>query len=132
MEAFLEARARGRKVRAATQGLTDSLKAAQQYCEAHPPAALVNQLCGGILDTANSLERYDPADVRQWLEENRRRLLAQRQRHRDLLAARLTAARLEEVEGLLATADWADVGVEPLTVGTAGLCVGQVVSARRR
>ena len=132
MDSYLTARARGRKVNRATQALTDSLKVAQRYCESHPAATLVNQLCRGILDTANSLERYDTADVRRWLDENRRRLRAQRQRHRDLMAARLTASRREELDGLLATAEWRDARTESLLVGAKDLCVGEVISARRR
>lgn len=132
MEGFLEAQQHGRKVSRATRILTEALRAAQAHCSAHPPATLVHQLCGGILDTANSLQRYRPEDARQWLEENRRRLVAQRQRVRDLVNASLTAARLAQVEALLGEAPWCDGALRTLRVGSDEVFVGVVVTARRR
>lgn len=131
MEAFVEANRRRRQVSRATQTLTGALKAAQAYCAEHPPATLVHQLCGGILDTANSLARYRPEDVRDWLDDNRRRLVAQRQRVRDLVAASLTAPRRNQLEGLLDAAPWAGHALHALDVGEDGVPVGVVVEATK-
>ena len=132
MGEFLEANERQRKVARATRRLTDALKAAEAYCAESPPATIVRQLCGGILDTANSLPRYRPADVRQWLDDNRLRLVDQRLRVRDLLAASLTPARRGQIEALLGTAPWRDCALQPLGVGSDGGSVGVGVTARRR
>lgn len=131
MKAYLDARARGRRVQRATQVLTDALRSAEAYCAAHPPATLIQQLCAGILETANRLERYHPADVDRWLVDNRDRLRAQRQRTRDLLAASLSPKRLDEVLTILRAPPWSGAEVVSLDVGSAPASVGRVVTAVR-
>jgi ubiquinone/menaquinone biosynthesis C-methylase UbiE len=131
MEAYLRARVQQRKVARATRELTEALREAEAYCNAEAGAALLRQLCGAILDTANRLEKYHPEDVSRWLEENRRRLRGQRQRTRDLLRSCLTPARAEQVERILGGAGWSGLRSRPLELGTDGVRVGRLVSARR-
>ncbi|MDH4108898.1 MAG: class I SAM-dependent methyltransferase [Gammaproteobacteria bacterium] len=132
MSIYIEARARGRKVNRATRTLTEALRAAQAHCATNPPATLVSQLCGGMLNTANQFGRYHPADVKYWLDENRKRLRGQRQRIRDLLSACLSRDRLDEVERVLGAAPWSDCKISSLNVGEAGACVGRIIHATRR
>ena len=131
MKTYTKARARGRKVSRATRELTEALRSAEAHCAANPPATLVRQLCGGILDTANQFEKYRPADVERWLEENLKRLRGQRQRSRDLVAACLSKSRLARVEQAFGAEPWSDAGISSLNVGSAGNSVGQLIHAVR-
>ena len=131
MKTYIKARVRNRKVSRATRELTEALRAAEAHCAANPSATLVRQLCGGILDTANRFEKYHPADVEGWLEENLKRLRGQRQRARDLLSACLSKRRLATVEQTLGAAPWSDAVISSLNVGAAGDSVGQLVHAVR-
>ena len=131
MKTYTRARARGRKVNRATRELTEALRSAEAHCAAHPPATLVQQLCGGILETANRFEKYRPADVERWLEENLKRLRGQRQRSRDLLSACLSGHRLARVEQALGAEPWSNAAVSSLNAGAAGDSVGQLVHAVR-
>jgi len=131
MKAYIQARARGRKVSRATRILTEALRSAEAHCHANPPATLVRQLCGGILHTANQFETYHPADAEQWLAENLKRLRGQRQRTRDLLSARLSRDRLATVEQVLGAPPWSDVAISSLNVGAAGDSVGRLIHAAR-
>jgi len=131
MKRYVEARARGRKVSRATRELTEALKGAQAYCAANPPATLVQQLCGGILDTANSFDKYHPDDVGNWLDENQKRLRGQRQRTRDLLAACLSAERRDQVAEALNAAPWSACEISSLRMAAANESVGQLVQAVR-
>ena len=132
MKAYVRARARGRKVNRATRELTEALRKAEAHCAANPPATLVRQLCGGILDTANQFEKYRPADVQRWLEENLKRLRGQRQRTRDLLSACLSGRRLAQVERTLGAEPWSDAAISSLNVGAAGNSVGKLIHAVRQ
>ena len=131
MKTYMRARVRHRKVSRATRELTEALRAAEAHCAANPPATLVRQLCGGILETANRFEKYHPADVEGWLKENLKRLRGQRQRGRDLLAARLSGHRLAQVERALGTEPWSDAVISSLDLGATGDSVGQLVHAVR-
>lgn len=131
MNTYIEARTRGRKVSRATRVLTEALRSAEAYCNANPPAALVRQLCGGILDTANRFEKYHPADVARWLEENLKRLRGQRRRTRDLVSACLSGDRLARVEQALGAAPWSEAAISSLNVGAAGDSVGRLIHAVR-
>lgn len=131
MKSYIEARVRGRKVSRATRVLTEALRSAESHYLANPPATLVQQLCGGIMDTANQFEKYHPADVERWLEENLKRLHGQRQRTRDLLSACLSADRLARIEQVLGAAPWSDVAISSLSVGAAGDSVGRLIKAVR-
>lgn len=132
MEAFLRAHAQQRRAARATRELTEALREAEAYCKARPDATLLRQLCGAILDTANQLEKYHPDDVRRWLDENRRRLQGQRQRTRDLQRSCLSPARAEQVERILGGPSWSDLSTGALKLGAGAVCVGRLVSARRR
>lgn len=132
MKSYVTARTRGRKVSRATQVLTEALRRAEAHCNSHPPATLVHQLCGGILDTANQFEKYRPADVEHWLDENLRRLRGQRRRTADLLSACLADNRLVQVERLLGAPPWTGAEIASLNVGTSGVPVGQLLHAVRR
>jgi len=131
MKTYIGARVRGRKVSRATRELAEALRSAEAHCAANPPATLVRQLCGGILDTANQFEKYHPADVERWLEENLKRLRGQRQRTRDLLSACLSGDRLAQVEQAIGVAPWSDAAISSLNVGAAGDSVGQLIHAVR-
>ncbi len=131
MRTYLKACARNRKVSRATHALTRALRRAEAHCAANPSASLVRQLCGGILETANRMEKYHPADVERWLDENLARLRGQRQRTRDLLSACLSGRRLERVERALAGAAWSGAEISALKVGAAGDTVGQLIHAVR-
>jgi SAM-dependent methyltransferase len=131
MKSYIEARVRGRKVLRATRALTDALRAAEAHCATHPSATLVRQLCSGILETANQFERYRPADVEHWLDENRKRLRGQRQRTRDLLSACLSGERLDRVGRALGAAPWSEFEIHSLDVGAAAHSVGRLVHAVR-
>jgi hypothetical protein len=131
MKAFTRARTRGRKVLRATRVLTEALRSAEAHCAANPPATLLRQLCGGILETANLLDKYHPADVDLWLEENLKRLHGQRQRICDLLSACLSPDRLARVEQILGTRSWSGAAISSLDVGAAGDSVGRFVRACR-
>lgn len=131
MQAFVRAHVRRRKVSRATRELTAALRRAESHCAANPPATLVHQLCGGILETANRFERYRPADVQDWLNENLKRLRGERQRVRDMLSARLSGRRLARVEQILGAEPWSDSEVSPFGVGATGNSVGQLVHAVR-
>lgn len=132
MQAFIDASDKGRKVERALRGLTESLQQAQRYCESHPPAKIVHQLCGGILNTTNDFEKYRPDDVARWLRENRKRLVGQRQRILDLQSAGLSAERLASVKRRLSTDPWAQLHVTPLKLGDEAQPVGQLIQAHRR
>jgi len=129
MESYIEARLRSRKVNRATRELTEVLRAAESYCTANPAAMLVRQICGAILETANRWDRYRPAELEHWLDENRKRMRGHRQRIRDLQAARLTGERLETVEQTLRAAPWSDAAITSLEVGAASDSVGRLVRA---
>ena len=131
MKTYIEARARSRKVSRATRILTEALRSAEAHCHANPPATLVQQLCGGILDTANQFEKYHPADVEHWRAENLKRLRSQRQRTRDLLSACLSGDRLAHVEQVLGAAPWTDAAISSLKVAAASACVGRLIQAAR-
>ena len=131
MRAFVRAHVRRRKVSRATRELTEALRRAESHCAANPPAALVHQLCGGILETANRFEKYRPADVEDWLNENLKRLRGERQRVRDMLSARLSGPRLARVEQILDAEPWSDAGISPFEVGTTGDSAGQLIHAVR-
>ena len=131
MKTYMRARVRGRKVSRATRELTEALRSAEAHCAANPPATLVRQLCGGILDTANQFEKYHPADVERWLKENLKRLRGQRQRTRDLLSACLSERRLAQVEQAFGAGPWSDAVISSFNVGAAGDSVGQLVHAVR-
>ena len=131
MITYIRARVRGRNVSRATRELTEALRSAEAHCAANPPATLVRQLCGGILDTANQFEKYHPADVERWLAENRKRLRGQRQRGRDLLSACLSRRRLAQVKQVFGAGPWSDAVISSLNVGAAGDSVGQLVHAVR-
>lgn len=132
MSAYTEARVRGRKVSRATRILAEALRSAEAHCAAHPPATLVRQLCGGILDTANQYEKYHPDDIERWLEENLKRLRGQRQRTSDLLSACLSGDRLARVEQALGAAPWSGAAISSLGMGAAGGSVGRLIHAVRR
>ena len=131
MQAFVRAHVRRRKVSRATRELTEALRRAESHCAANPPAALVHQLCGGILETANRFEKYRPADVQDWLNENLKRLRGERQRVRDMLSACLSGPRLAQVEQTLGAEPWSDVEISPFEVGTTGDSAGQLIHAVR-
>ena len=131
MKTYVRARVRNRKVSRATRELTQALRRAEAHCTANPPATLVRQLCGGILDTANQFEKHRPADVERWLNENLKRLRGQRQRTRDLLSACLSRRRLAQVEQAFAAGLWSDAVVSSLNAAAAGDSVGQLVHAVR-
>lgn len=131
MQTYIRARARRRKLNRATRELTEALRSAEAHCAANPPATLVRQLCGGILDTANRFEKYRPADAERWLNENLKRLRAQRQRTRDLLASCLSRRRLAQVERTLGMEPWSNAAVSSLNLGAAGDSVGLLVHAGR-
>ncbi|MFT4767323.1 MAG: ubiquinone/menaquinone biosynthesis C-methylase UbiE [Glaciecola sp.] len=132
MKAFIEACATGYKVKRATKQLTEALRKAEAYCTANPGATLVRQLCGGILDTANNFEKYRPEDARRWLEENRQRLRSQRQRIRDLQAARLSEERLAQLQLALSTGPWTEPVITSLDVNAGSDSVGLLIHATRR
>ena len=129
MRAFVKARVRKRKVSRATRELTEALRMAESHCAAKPPATLVHQLCGGILETANRFERYRPDDIEHWLNENIKRLRGDRQRVRDLLSARLSKRRLARVEQVLGAEPWSGAEISPFDVGATGDPVGQLIHA---
>ena len=131
MQAFVRALVRKRKVSRATRELTEALRRAESHCAAKPPATLVHQLCGGILETANQFERYRPADVEHWLNENLKRLRGERQRVRDLLSACLSRRRLARVEQALGADPWSDAAISSFDVGVSGDSVGQLIHAVR-
>jgi hypothetical protein len=131
MKTYIEARVRGGKVGRATRILTEALRSAEAHCAANPPAMLVRQLRGGILDTANQFEKYHPADVERWAKESLKRLRGQRQRTCDLLSACLSGDRLTQVEHAFGAAPWSDAAISSLIVGATGYSVGQLVHAVR-
>ena len=131
MQAYVKAHVRKRKVSRATRELTEALRRAESHCAAEPPATLVHQLCGGILETANLFERYRPDDVEDWLNENLKRLRGERQRIRDLLSARLSGRRLARVERTLGAEPWSGAEISSFDVGAAGDSVGQLIHAVR-
>ncbi|MFK7829885.1 MAG: class I SAM-dependent methyltransferase [Congregibacter sp.] len=129
MQAYLEAHARGRKVERATRVLTEALRVAEAHCAASPPATLVHQLCGGILDTANRIEQYHVDDISTWLTENRKRLRGQRQRIHDLQAARLSETRLAALKQSLDRPPWSEAMLTSLDVGAHNESVGRLIHA---
>ena len=131
MQAFVRALVRKRKVSRATRELTEALRRAESHCATKPPATLVHQLCGGILETANQFERYRPADVEHWLNENLKRLRGERQRVRDLLSACLSRRRLARVEQTLGAEPWSGAVISSFDVGASGDSVGQLIHAVR-
>ncbi len=131
MQAYVKARVRKRKVSRATRELTEALRMAESHCAAEPPATLVHQLCGGILETANQFQKYRPADVEHWLNENLKRLRGERQRVRDLQSACLSRRRLARVEQTLGAEPWSDAVISSFDVGAAGNSVGQLIRAVR-
>ena len=131
MQAFVRAQVRRRKVSRATRELTEALRKAESHCAAAPPATLVHQLCGGILETANQFEKYHPADVEDWLNENIKRLRGERQRVRDMLSASLSGPRLARVEQILGAEPWSNAQISPFEVGATGDSAGQLIHAVR-
>ena len=131
MKRYVEARTHGRRVSRATRVLTEALRAAEAHCAANQPATLVNELCGSILNTANQFERYHPADVELWLEENRQRLRGQKQRTHDLLSACLSGERVDLIEQTLGATPWSGVAISTLKAGAGGGSVGQLVRASK-
>lgn len=130
MAAYLHCHQRQSGRQQAIAALTASLREAQAYCEANPPATLLRQLCAAILETANHLPQYSLSAVQQWLDENHRRLLQQRQRLLEQQAAALDAARLGVLSAQLRGAPWAGLSCTPLYAHCRDTLLGQVLLSR--
>lgn len=132
MQQFLEAQRRGRKIARATEALTEVLRRCEQFCIDHPNAKLAPQLCGAILDTANSIEKYRPDDVQHWLKDNLKKLRGQRQRITDLQAASLNAERLSLLEQRLHKEPWLPASISALKGKSDAAPLGLIVDAYKR
>ena len=111
--------------------LRSALVEAEEYCRAHPPAKVVDEVCTVLADTAQRWQFYHPDDLDEMLADSRKRLIAHRQRINDLQRAVLSPERLEAVRARLRQAAWDDVAFSALRVGTASTPIGILVEARR-
>ena len=131
MRRFVAERRRGRAPKRAAKELAAALAKAEQYCNDHPPAALVREVCTVIADTARRWQAYRLEDLDRMLIDSRSRLQAHRQRMSDLMAAILSPARLEAVRRRLQPPAWQERSLAELRVGASASSVGMRIEARR-
>lgn len=122
---------RGRAPKRTAKELAAALAKAEQYCNAHPPAAVVREVCTVIAETARRWQAYRLEDLDRMLSDSRARLQAHRQRMSDLTAAVLTPARLEAVRRRLQPPVWQEASMTELRVGASAGSVGMLIEARR-
>ena len=131
MRRFVAERRRGRAPKRTAKELAAALAKAEQYCNAHPPADLVREVCTVIADTARRWQAYRLEDLDRMLSDSRSRLQAHRQRMSDLTAAILSPARLETVRRRLRRPAWQEISMAELRVGASASSVGMLIEARR-
>ena len=131
MRRFVAERRRGKAPKRAAKELAAALAKAEQYCNAHPPADLVREVCTVIADTARRWQAYRLQDLDRMLSDSRSRLQAHRQRMSDLAAAILSPARLEAVRRRLRPPAWQEISMAELRVGASASSVGMLIEARR-
>ena len=131
MRRFVAERRRGRAPKRAAKELAAALAKAEQYCNDHPPAALMREVCTVIADTARRWQAYRLEDLDRMLIDSRSRLQAHRQRMSDLMAAVLSPARLEAVRRRLQPPAWQERSMAELRVGASVSSVGLLIEARR-
>jgi SAM-dependent methyltransferase len=131
MNAFVARARRHKDMDYSVKMLNESFTQAFEFCKAHPPAKVVQELCSGFADIANRWQAYDPGDLAKMLDEAERRLLAHASRIQSLLGAVLTPARLESVRAHLTQPPWRRLTIDPVRVGQGPSDIGLHIRAER-
>ena len=122
---------RGKKPGLAMNRLDKSMRTAEDFCRSHPPANIVREVCGGLAETANRWQAYEPNDLYSMVEHSRKALVGHRQRILDLGDAVLTPERLGRVKACLSAPVWTDVAIDTMTAGVGNGPIGLLIEANR-
>lgn len=131
MNTFVARQRRQKDMQYSVKMLNESFAAAEEFCRAHPPAKVVQEVCGGFAEIANRWQAYNAGDLAKMMEEAERRLVAHRYRIQSLLAAAMTPQRMETVRARLAQPHWNDLSISELRVGVSQSEIGICIRARR-
>jgi len=131
MNAFVTRLRKHKDMRQSISILNASLAEAEAFCQQHPPAKVVLQVCGGFAEVAGRWQAYAARDLATMMEAAEQRLIAHRLRIRSLLAAVLSPPRLDAVRARLASPRWQDCTISRLRVGSSASEIGIRIEARR-
>lgn len=131
MNTFVARQRRRKDMQYSIAMLNDSFAQAFEWCKAHPPAKVVQEMCSGFADIANRWQAYDAGDLAHMLEESERRLAAHGARIRSLLDAVMTPQRLQSLRAILTQPPWQNLTTDALHVGEGPSEIGLHISAER-
>lgn len=131
MNTFVARQRRRKDMDYSVKMLNESFAQAYEFCKAHPPAKVVQEVCIGFTEIANRWQAYDPGDLAKMLEEAERRLVGHRSRIQSLLDAVMTPVRLQSVHASLEQAPWQDFAIADVRVGEGPSEIGLHIRARR-
>jgi ubiquinone/menaquinone biosynthesis C-methylase UbiE len=132
MNTFVARQRRRKDMQYSMQMLNESFAQAYEWCKAHPPAKVVQEMCSGFADIANRWQAYDPGDLAKMLEESERRLTSHAARIRSLLDAVMTAERRESLQSILTQPPWQNLTIDAVRVGEGPSEIGLHIRAERR
>ncbi|MDH4047965.1 MAG: class I SAM-dependent methyltransferase [Gammaproteobacteria bacterium] len=131
MERLISRIARNKNPKWAMTRLDKSMRLAEAFCRANPPAGIVTEVCNGFTEVANRWQAYAPKNLQKMVVHTRTELVAHRQRITELRAAVIGGKRADLVRERLAAARWEEPEISTLCVGSASGPVGLMIRARR-
>jgi ubiquinone/menaquinone biosynthesis C-methylase UbiE len=131
MNTFVARQRRQKDMQYSIAMLNESFAQAFEWCKAHPPAKVVQEMCSGFADIANRWQAYDPADLTRMLEESELRLTAHAARIRSLLDAVMTPQRLQSLQAIVTQPPWRNLTIDAVRVGEGPSEIGLHVRAER-
>ncbi len=132
MNTFVARQRRRKDMQYSMEMLNESFARAYEWCKAHPPAKVVQEMCSGFADIANRWQAYDPVDLAKMLEDSERRLTSHSARIRSLLDAVMTPQRRQSLQAILTRAPWQNLTIDPVRVGEGPSEIGLHIRAERR
>lgn len=130
MERLIGRIRRGTGLEEATKELASALNLADRFCNAYPPAKIVQEVCCGLADVARRWQAFYLRDLDAMMRDTRQKLLEHRLRIEDLRAAVLTSERQRRVRGILDQEPWQSPNISRLRVGLTQGSIGLVIEAR--
>ncbi len=131
MRRFVAITRRGGGLRRAVKELRASLARAEQYCNEHPSAGIVREVCTVIADSAQRWQAFRPDDLDHMIADSQARLSAHRYRINDMLNAVLTVERRAAIQDQLRPPFWESAQFSEFRVGTASSLIGLRIEAVR-
>jgi SAM-dependent methyltransferase len=131
MNAFVARQRRRKDMQYSITMLNESFAQAYEWCKAHPPAKVVQEMCSGFADIANRWQAYDPSDLAKMLEDSERRLTSHSARIRSLLDAVMSPQRRQLLQGILTRPSWQNLSIDTVRVGEGPSEIGLHVRAER-